>query len=241
MDIEFFLNKYIDEDVKAYEEASDLERIGVKLVESISSGSPIDSELALEFVNRVEVWKAMGISERIFGVGKTTNEQAVKAITNAIEANSKKEQIISFHSLIGFGISIDKIYKTRKAKVASAAVRFLFPKDWGVVDWRSGAISQCMIDNDFDIYKAVRSARETERSDWVLLYEHIDADRAIEINNRYLQIGCRFDIQNNADVDIFLFGISLDIWPISSKSANKYLHSDRKKLCLKDSKPFGCV
>jgi hypothetical protein len=96
-----------------------------------------------------------------------------------------------------------------------------------------------MIDNNFDIDKAIISAKKTKRSDWVLLYKHIDADRAIEINNRYSQIGRRFDVPNNADVDIFLFGVSLDIWPISSKSAKKRLQGDRQKLCLKDSKPFG--
>lgn len=239
MDIEFFLNKYIGENVKAYEEMSCLEKIGGELVESISCESPIDSNKALNFVNRVEEWKAMGISDRIFGVGKTTDEQAVTAITNSIKAKSKKEQITAFHSLIGFGVSIDKTHKTRKAKVASAAVRFLFPREWGVVDWRSGAISQCMIDNNFDINKVMASASQTERFDWNLLYEHIDADRAIDINDRYTQIGNHFTIQNNADVDIFLFGISLNIWPISGKVSNKRRQRAHQKVCSKDIKPFG--
>jgi hypothetical protein len=224
---------YKQGDKKGFDEAKLLEKTGAELVTTIANGDLIDSEKALNFVNRVEAWKAMGISERILGAGYTSKKQAKKVLTESIKANSRKEQITAFHALKGFGTSCHEFYKTHPAKVASAATRFLFPNDWGVVDWRSGALSECMIKHNFEIDKTIEAALSEDKKIWSgSLYNHIDADKAININQRYKNIGKHFSIEANADVDIFLFGISLEIWPIYNQTANKLPANLPRKRCL---------
>jgi hypothetical protein len=127
--VEKYLEKYRTDSPKYWKEAFEIEKLGVSLAKDFDKYS----SNALEFVNRVEIWKAMGIQERILGVERNTDLQAQEAIKKAISSVTPKMQIESLHSLIGFGSSENKDYgRTQPAKVASAAMRFLFPDKWGV-------------------------------------------------------------------------------------------------------------
>ncbi|MBF4232914.1 hypothetical protein, partial [Vibrio anguillarum] len=163
----------------------------------------------------VETWKAMDIPNRIIGVGINTAPMAKNAILNSLKATTKKGQIEAFHTLYGFGISRNNEFNRRPAKVASAAARFLFPIGWGVVDWRSAAIAQSF-DDETDINVVKEKANSHDKSDWKTAYSMIDSHLAVQLNQKYQQIGVKFGIAENAVVDQFLFGISLSLWPIKA-------------------------
>lgn len=213
MDIEDYLRFYRENAPKAWDEAVALEDLGTSLVEEMKLQGSIDKNDALDFINRTEKWKAMGIPERILGVGRNTPQDAHKALEGAITGSTEKLQIESLHALIGFGSSTHREYGTRPAKVASAAMRFLFPREWGVVDWRSGTIANC-IDNSRDIDEAKAKASEKDRTHWVDSFSHIDSEWAISLNQKYREIGNQFEIEKNSEVDQFLFAISLQLWPL---------------------------
>lgn len=203
-----FIEKYKTNNIKDWNESIELEKIGHNLVTDFN----IYKNCALDFINRVETWKAMGIQKRIFGVGHTTDLQAQSAIHNVIIATTEKAKIESLHTLRGFGTSTE-----RPAKVASAAMRFLYPEKWGVVDWRSGCLASSLIKNYFDIDSTIGSLSKINSQDFRDAFENINSSGAIEINKQYRLIGDKFQIKNNADVDRFLFGISLEIWPLGEK------------------------
>jgi hypothetical protein len=216
MDVKDYLLIYKENGPKAWDEGVALETLGTSIVEEMNRHGSIDEQRSLEFINRTEKWKSMGIQERIIGAGRNTSEDARKALEGAISQSTDKLQIESLHALIGFGTSPHPEYRTRPAKVASVAMRFLFPYKWGVVDWRSGAIVNCLSESR-DIEEAKVKALEKERSHWVDSFSHIDSDWAISLNQQYRKIGNRFDIEKNSVVDQFLFAISLQLWPLPAE------------------------
>ena len=62
------------------------------------------------------------------------------AFYGAIILKTDVEKIRAIMGLKGFGSSVDEDTGMRRAKVASSVLRFLYPQEWGVVDWRTLAI-----------------------------------------------------------------------------------------------------
>jgi hypothetical protein len=176
----------------------------------------VPPEAALDFINRVEAWKAMGIAERVKGRGRNTAAQALTAIQGAITQHDPGAQIEALLTLVGFGWSQHRDYGTHPAKVATAALRFLRPVDWGVVDWRSGAVASTLKDG-VSIAEAAHLLRRKGREYWVDALSHIDSQWAVALNAKYRSIGQRFGVPRNADVDQFLFAITLELWPLDRK------------------------
>ncbi len=214
--IEKYLAIYHGNNPKGSEKCIELEKLALTFVSDIQSGKDIDSQLAIYFINEVEEWKAMGIQKRIKGRGVNSQSLAKKAIINSIKSSSPKDQIEAFHPLTGFGSSINKDYKARPAKVASAAVRFLFPEKWGVVDWRSATIAKCLLETN-DISEAKILASKQDKSMWEKSYVFMDSTWAVALNKQYSKIGEIWGIKNNSIVDQFLFGISLELWPLPKR------------------------
>jgi hypothetical protein len=213
VNVDEYLQLYRDTNLAAWEEAAALEALGSTLVASQRQDGSVPADAALDFVNRVEAWKAMGIRERMFGIGRTTAQQAQAAVQAALAGQTPRAQLEAFHSLVGFGHAPHRDYRTRPAKVASAAMRFLLPVDWGVVDWRSGAIASSLADSS-SLDEAARAARRQGSRHWKDAFSHVDAEWAVTLNAQYRRIGARFDIRRNAEVDQLLFAISLELWPL---------------------------
>ena len=216
MCVEKYLSVYRQQDIKSWEESRELEAIGAILVCSMRRWNYVDAEVALDFVNRIEKWKAMNIPSRIRGAGVTTAQQAKDALQNTLSGKNDKSQIESLNVLRGFGTSIPAGQRTSRAKVASAAMRFLFPCTWGVVDWRSATIVHCL-NGGVNVEHAIASARRRDKTEWVKDFDFIDAQWAVELNNKYAEIGQQLAIPRNAEVDQFLFGISLSVWPLQKQ------------------------
>ena len=224
MEVKNYLELYYGDNPKSSSRIERLELTGRILALQVANNLDVDESMCLEFINEVETWKAMDIPGRIIGVGQNTASMAKSAVLNSLKATSKKDQIEAFHTLHGFGISKNNPFNKRPAKVASAAVRFLSPKHWGVVDWRSAAIAQSF-DGETDVNVVKRKASSHDKSDWKRAYSMIDSHLAVQLNQKYQQIGAKFGIAENAVVDQFLFGVSLSLWPI------KATKSTCKKYC----------
>lgn len=210
MDIEYYLSLYKNLSPKGYDEMLELEEIGEKLIDDFEK----NWSLSLNFINRVEFWKAMGIKERIFGINVNTADLAQSSIRNAISKDNQLEKLKSFHSLRGFGRSVHKEYRTNPAKVASAAMRFLFPEQWGIVDWRSGTVANSLMDNGFDVVKSKSQLLGKSSSSCRKDFSHVDSEWAVNINSQYSKIGKHWGLDKTSEVDQVAFAISLEIWPI---------------------------
>jgi hypothetical protein len=175
MCIEKYIELYKSNNTKDWELSISLEKVGTDFIKCLQNGNDIDSDAALDFINKVETWKAMGIKKRIKGVGKNTSPQALQAITNVFNNQENKKKIEALHTLSGFGISQHKDYGTKPAKVATAAMRFLYPEEWGVVDWRSGTIAKCLVDSS-DICEAINLAQKKKKRYWKDSFSHINSE-----------------------------------------------------------------
>src|SRR3972149_5177544 len=89
----------------------------------------------------IEKWKAMCIKDQM-GMAATNSESDIwRAFQNALQHSTNDRQaILSIMDLRGFGSTLDPESGLRRAKRATAVLRFLFPKTWGVVDWRTVAM-----------------------------------------------------------------------------------------------------
>lgn len=88
----------------------------------------------------IEKWKAMCLKERMGNAEQNSQRDVWNAFRGALSARNDLDAILSIMQLKGFGSSRDEESGQRRAKVATAALRFLKPEEWGVVDWRTIAM-----------------------------------------------------------------------------------------------------
>jgi hypothetical protein len=148
------------------------------------------------------------------GMATRNSERSVwEALRHSVSASSDIEALRAVMSLRGFGSSSDQETGLRRAKRATAVLRFLNPKDWGVVDWRTVAILGLLKKFDFDVGRVlVRAARETPR-DYRRDLDLINEDWACQVNQDYRMMRSE-DLPRAADIDMALFGLSLMAWPM---------------------------
>lgn len=165
-----------------------------------------------DFLLKVEYWKAMCIQEQI-GLANRNSEKAIwEAFHQALNAQTDLGAIRSIMSLSGFGSSKDPETGLRRAKRATAVLRFLNPCHWGVVDWRTIAILKFLEDHNFNIDKALAEAKKEKHSELRKTLDLINEDWACEINQKYRKMRT-LQFPRAADIDMALFGLSLIAWP----------------------------
>jgi len=166
-----------------------------------------------KFLLEIERWKAMCIQDQM-GMASRNSELSIwKAFQSAVKAKKDIEALRSVMSLVGFGSSSDPETGLRRAKRATAVLRFLSPYDWGVVDWRTVAILGLLKKWGWDVDRALVQARRENPRDLRGLLDIINEDGACQINQEYRAMRTE-KLPRAADVDMALFGISLKAWPI---------------------------
>lgn len=167
------------------------------------------------FLVAVEKWKAMCIQEQT-GLARTNSQQAVwRALRGALEAGSDREALLSVMELRGFGVSRDSASGQRRAKRATAVMRFLDPHEWGVVDWGTVAVLGLLRKCDGEVDRALAEARREYPKQLRQLLDIIDEEGACQTNREYRAMRSH-DLPRAADVDMALFGVSLMAWPIGN-------------------------
>lgn len=162
----------------------------------------------------IERWKAMCIKERIGNAVKNSKRAVWEAFRGAVNAQSDLEAILSIMQLKGFGASHDEDTGQRRAKVATAVLRFLKPEDWGVVDWRTIAMLTQLEKSNGDIDQALLQAKRLDPAKLRDLLDIVDEKAACGENQMYRAMRTTPPLSRAADIDMALFGLSLIAWPI---------------------------
>ncbi|MDH7500026.1 MAG: hypothetical protein QHH30_06525 [candidate division NC10 bacterium] len=197
----------------------ELERRGEGVVQLLQKhgDSPPSREVMREakaFLSEVERWKGMSMQDQV-KLAKSNPEAAIwRAFQRAMYARTDLEEVRSIMSLVGFGSSPHPETRLRRAKRATAVLRFLKPKDWGAVDWRTIELLRLLDKHSFDVEAALDEAKSENPRKLKRDLDHINEDWACEINRRYRAMRSP-ELPRAADVEMALFGFSLLAWPLS--------------------------
>ncbi len=82
----------------------------------------------------------MCLKQRMGNAEQNSPQDVWDAFRGALNTRNDRDAIFSIMRLKVFGSSRDEETRQRRAKVATAVLRFLKPNDWGVVDWRTVAM-----------------------------------------------------------------------------------------------------
>lgn len=183
------------------------------LVEKRHSPSGADLQRVKNFLVDVEKWKADCLEE-LTGHAMRNDSRAIwNALLKAIEAgNDDLTALQSIMTLIGFGSSKDEKTGQRRAKRATAVLRFLDPEQWGVVDWRTVALLGLYEKHNSDMDEAVQHARKISYREAARLYDIIDEEAALDIVRRYRDMRCP-RLPRTVDVEVAIYGASFIAWP----------------------------
>lgn len=162
----------------------------------------------------IEEWKAMCLQERMRNAGQNSQQVVWNAFRGALDAHNDRDAILSIMQLRGFGSSRDDETGQRRAKVATAALRFLKPDTWGVVDWRTAAMLAFLDKSKGDVDRALLLAKKYRAVDLRETYEITDENGACAYNQMYRDRRTTPSFPRAVDVEMALFGLSLKIWPM---------------------------
>jgi hypothetical protein len=112
-----------------------VESFAVEVLKMISlhGDQPNAAALAAAHVLLVDIekWKAMCLKERMGNAEQNSPQAAWNAFRGAVDASNDLEAILSIMQLRGFGSTEDEETGQRRAKVATAVLRFLKPRPMG--------------------------------------------------------------------------------------------------------------
>ena len=159
-----------------------------------------------------------------FGKQKTVKERMGNAETNsqrevwnafrvAVLAHNDLDAILSIMQLRGFGSSRDEESGQRRAKVATAALRFLKPETWGVVDWRTSAMLGLLVESKGDVDRALVLSKKHNARELREAYDLIDENGACAVNQMYRDRRDASSFPRTVDVEMAVFGLSMMAWP----------------------------
>ena len=86
------------------------------------------------------------------------------AFYGAVIGKTDVTKIKAIMGLKGFGASVDEETGMHAQKVASSVLRFLYPQEWGVIDWRTLTIRSALRRCNGDVSEKSLHLR-THRSD----------------------------------------------------------------------------
>lgn len=168
-----------------------------------------------KFIIEIEAWKADCLQQKIGNAILNTEKNIWNSIYKATNSKDSKDDIqtlLSIMELKGFGSSFDNETGQRRAKVATAVLRFLWLEDWGVIDWRNATLLGLLEQNNWDVDKAINIANNYNANELRSIYDIIDENGAYNFVKIYRKKRSK-SLPRAADIDMDLFGISLFIWP----------------------------
>jgi len=216
------LQKYEGEPDSDYKWTQELELKGQEILNLLNrcGDKPGEDELdkAKKFLIEVEKWKAMCDRTRTGNAKKNSNTDVWSALLGAVRAKSDEKALLAIMELKGFGSSLDEETQQRRAKVATAVLRFLWPEKWGVVDWRTAAMLGLLEKHKWNVDRALSEAKTRSAEDLRGSLDLINEKAACELNEKYRVVSRKYpdDLPRAADVDMALFGLSLEAWPMRS-------------------------
>jgi len=182
------------------------------ILEKANVPSSTDLKRVKDFLVDVEKWKADCREEQAVNAIRNSPNDIWSALQRAINADDDKTALLAIMGLLGFGLSRDRETGRRRAKRATAVLRFLDPENWGVVDWRVIAVLGLYRKNNLVIDLALEEAKKYGMNDMARMYDSIDEDAAIEIVRQYRSWRSS-ELPRAVDVELALYGASFVVWP----------------------------
>jgi len=205
-------------DFETWELTENNEKIAQQVLDFLTQFGDHPSEQALtttkDFLVEVEKWKAMCLKERAIYAVQNTEIAIWRAFRTALNAKNDIEAILSIMVLKGFGTSEDLETSQRRAKAATAVLRFLMPDDWGVVDWRTTAMLSFLNQFNGNVDQSLFEAKKWHPSELRELFDIVDEHGACDINGQYRTMRNPYNLPRTADVDMALFGFSFIAWKL---------------------------
>jgi hypothetical protein len=136
-----------------------------------------------------------------------------------MDAGEDIKALLAIMSLKGFGSSVDEDSRQQRAKRASAVLRMFNPKKWGVVDWRTAAMIWALNQKNWDVRRAISLVkadypnRQKAKDEW----DEIDEKIAAEVLNARYRANRSDSLQDAADVEMAVFGLSFEVWAVNTK------------------------
>jgi hypothetical protein len=185
---------------------------------AVHGDRPDASDLAAahQLLKDIEKWKAMCLKERMGNAEQNSPQLVWDAFRGALGAGTDRDAILSIMQLKGFGSSRDEESGQRRAKVASAPLRFFKPDSWGVVDWRTAAMLGLLIESKGNVDRALSLAKKHNKKDLKEAYDLINEEAACAYNQMYRDRRVAPLFQRTADVEMAIFGLSLMAWPMEN-------------------------
>ena len=179
-------------------------------------GTDKPSESALQRVRQflidIEKWKADCMEERTGNAVKNHPRGIWDFLQGAVTASNDRSALLSIMNLIGFGSAKDENTGQRKAKRATAVLRFLDPDEWGTVDWRTIAMLCFYKKNHFDMEMALKEAKKYDMRTMASDFDSIDESMALEIVQEYRSMRDQ-NSPRTVDVELAFYGASFLAWP----------------------------
>ena len=189
----------------------------ISLVEKYRENPPENIlNKAKNFLIEIEKWKASCIEDRTGNAIQNSSQEIWNALYGAVFFTEDNQKLLSIMQLKGFGSAIDDETGQRRAKVATSVLRFLWPQEWGIVDWRVATMLGLLDKNQWDIDKSINEASRYTANECRNIYNIIDENAAIHFNKQFRAKSQEFpsEFPRAADVDMAVFGISLLVWPM---------------------------
>ncbi|HYW40219.1 MAG TPA: hypothetical protein VE957_19090 [Terriglobales bacterium] len=215
---------YENSDLSFWNFTKELEQFAAKMKRVIARGDrgPEAVTFADLLLRAIELWKAGCIEEQTGWSVANQPEEIWDAFRDALacmEAGDDAKALLAIMRLKGFGSSVDEDSRQQRAKRASVVLRMFNPKDWGVVDWRTAAMTWALNEKNWDVpqalvlMKADSPTRKKAKDEWDEIDEKIAAD---VLNARY-RANRSDSLPDAADVEMAVFGLSFEVWTVNTK------------------------
>ncbi len=183
----------------------------------------LDLEKVYYFLIDVEKWKANCDQDKIGNADHNPSEAIWKAFLGALNAHTDPDKLLSIMQLKGFGSTTDGDTGKRRAKRASAVLRFFDPEKWGVVDWRVAEML-CLFDkNKGDIERAISVGKRKTIAEAARSWDLIDEKEAVVFEERFRMLR-NAQLPRTADVELAFYGASYLTWPKPEKTRRRRAH-----------------
>lgn len=173
-------------------------------------------QLSRDFLIKIEEWKQMRCEARTGLAARNAPKTVWDSLLPAAQADSDMGAFKAVMKLTGFGSTVDPKTGMRRAKQASAVLRFIDPKRWGVIDWRNAAILGFYKKNGYNADAAIAEAKKHRAQEYRKLFNIMNEEVACGYEEEYRRL-ISSRLPRAADVDLALWAMSLKAWPLPKR------------------------
>jgi hypothetical protein len=217
---------YVNSDLSFWSFTQELVTFAATMKVVIDRGdrSPDAFKFADLLLRAIELWKAGCVQDKALYAVENQPDKIWDTFRNALGFMNPKDDtqaLLAIMELTGFGASVQRDSRQQPAKRASAVLRMFNPKEWGVVDWRTGYMLWALKKKNWNVPQAVTLAKnaseEAARKEWEMINEVV----AVQLNEMY-RAQRTSALPDTADVEMAVFGLSFEVWPVNQTIRNKH-------------------